>query len=112
MAHDNLDVLIRPGIGKKMGRNFFQDLRVISTRTTKLTTGLKKYAEYYGDGREEWPASPYYTARVKEHIGKMEGRHECDLSEFFLPEDIPLENPFTPGQNHSTPTLDDPRVSR
>jgi hypothetical protein len=106
--YDNPEVQIRVGIGKKLDEKFYQDLRVIATRTANLTSGLKKYAKYY-DERAEWPASPYYTARVKEHIAKMEGRHDCDLSEFFQIEEIQFNHPFTPGSSYSF-SIDDPRV--
>jgi hypothetical protein len=109
--YDNLDVQIRPGIGKKLDEKFYQELRVIATRTAKLTSGLSKYAEYY-DERAEWPASPYYTARVKDHIDLMKGEHNCRPNEFFEVEEIPLKHPFTPASSFVEPTKDDPRVSQ
>jgi hypothetical protein len=109
LAHDNLGVVIRPGIGKKLDEKFYQELRVIATRTAKLTSGLAKYALYY-DERAEWPASPYYTARVKEHIDLMEGEHHCDVDQFFLVDEIELEHPFKPASSHVEPSTSDPRV--
>jgi hypothetical protein len=113
MKYDNLDILIRPGIGKKLDEKFYQNMRKIATRTVKLPPGLSKYAVYY-DKRAEWPASPYYSARVKEHLDQMEGRHECEESSFFTVEAISsmgFKHPFLPGLSWEFDESD-PRVKQ
>jgi hypothetical protein len=100
--YDNPDILIRPGIGKRMDKQFYQELRVLSTRTVKLSPGLSKYTVYY-DERAEWPASPYYIARLKEHLSQIEGPHNCQERDFFSIDkmkELSLGFPFVPGSSY------------
>ena len=75
LAYDNPEIILRPGIGKKMTLSKYQKYRVLVNRTANLVTVFAKYATYY-DKRAEWSASPYYTARLKEALDNKEGRHE------------------------------------
>lgn len=98
-AHDNPDVILRPGIGKRMDEKAYQQFRVIAFRSVeKLHPGYAKYCEYY-DERIEWPASPYFAKLLREQLDAIEGRHECDASEFFTIEELNatgLKHPFKP----------------
>jgi hypothetical protein len=86
-----------------MDRNFYQELRKLSTRTVKLPSGLTKYTVYYDkDGRAEWPASPYYVARVDEHLDLLEGDHECTTEDYFSMEEfktLGFNHPFQSGSS-------------
>lgn len=109
--HDNPEVQIRPGVGKKMDAEFYRTLRVIANRSVKLPPGLSKYAVYY-DERAEWPASPYYSDRVREHLDLISGDHDCGDDEFFSIDEfnsLGFKHPFKPGLSFEF-NEDDPRV--
>jgi hypothetical protein len=71
-------------------------------RTAKLPTILGKYSVYY-DERHEWPASPYYKARLEEALEGKAGRHECESSDFFTIEEfeaLGFKHPFRAGSKY------------
>jgi hypothetical protein len=97
-----------------MDEKAYQEFRVLSFRSvSNLNPGYAHYCEYY-DERIEWPASPFYANNLREAVTALEGRKECDVSEFMSIDELDatgFKHPFRASTSWEF-DISDPRVTQ